>query len=111
MVGGIPTNGSGKVDHRRLAELVARSGDGSAPEPPTDPATRFVVEMWRDLLDHPRLTAESNFFLCGGHSLVAVELAARVNAQLDTDVDFTDVFAAPTPARFVARLREGGRSR
>ncbi|SFO58907.1 amino acid adenylation domain-containing protein [Actinomadura madurae] len=111
VVGDIPTNGSGKVDYRRLAESVAPPGDGPAPQPPADPTTRLVVELWRTLLDHPRITAESNFFLCGGHSLIAVELAERVNVRLGTDVDFTDVFAAPTPARFAALLSERRRPR
>ncbi|GAA3728973.1 hypothetical protein GCM10022225_07950 [Plantactinospora mayteni] len=101
----LPLTGNGKVDYRAVAAAVARAG-AAAPEAPMpdDPTERLLVEVWREVLDDPRLTVESNFFLSGGHSLLAMRLAERLGATLGHPVDFELIFEAPTPALLAARL-------
>ena len=98
----LPRTATGKVDHARLAAQVE---DGAGAALPDDPILRTLVRLWREVLVDDTVTAESNFFLVGGHSVLAIELAARISAELGRDVGFEAVFRAPTPGQLAAVLR------
>lgn len=99
-----PATGNGKVDYLALADQVAGSAPATEQRLPDEPRLRTLVELWREVLDDAALAADANFFLAGGHSLTAVELAGRLTAVFGIEVHFTDVFEAPSPALFAARL-------
>jgi amino acid adenylation domain-containing protein len=101
-----PVTGNNKIDYPALARTIANRPAATAPELPADPALRNMITLWREVLGDQTLTAESNFFLSGGHSLIAVELAERIGAALQRDIDFSVVFEAPTPALLAAQLQE-----
>jgi hypothetical protein len=63
------------------------------------------VLAWRSVLGVDNLGPDANFFLSGGHSLLATTLAVQLSATLGVDVDFTAVFAHPTPRRLADSLR------
>ncbi|MGI5239052.1 non-ribosomal peptide synthetase [Dactylosporangium sp. CA-139066] len=98
----LPLTGNGKVDTRMVTALVARA-DQPAQLPP-DPVLRRLVLLWREVLGDNRLDADANFFLSGGHSLLAVALADRIGAAFGRDVGFDVIFDAPSPRRFLAWL-------
>jgi len=102
----LPVTGNGKVDLRALEDLTSRSDEVA--ELPTDPVLRTLTELWRKVLDDQRLGPDANFFVSGGHSLLAVELAERIGETLGVDVGFDAVFDAPSPDRFAARLAVSG---
>ncbi|GAA2682681.1 MULTISPECIES: amino acid adenylation domain-containing protein [Actinosynnema] len=106
LVDAFPLTGNGKVDHRALARLVAANREETSPLP-ADPFVRTVVELWREVLGHGQLSDDSNFFLTGGHSLLAVELADRVTAVTGHPMTFDMVFEAPTPGALAALLLAG----
>jgi FkbH-like protein len=64
--------------------------------PPRTPLEEELADMWRDLLHAPRVSVEADFFAIGGHSLMAVQLLARVRerfrAELSLDVVFSGRF-------------------
>ncbi|MEU4244975.1 amino acid adenylation domain-containing protein [Actinoplanes sp. NPDC026619] len=101
-VDGFPMTGNDKVDHRTLARILAR--DGSPVELPADPALGRLVMLWREVLGDNRLGPDANFFLSGGHSLLAVTLADRLTAQFGGAIGFDTVFDAPSPRLFQAWL-------
>ena len=104
VVDGFPTTANGKVDHRALAGLFATRVPATVERLPDEPRLRTLVELWREVLDDATLDAGANFFLAGGHSLVAVELAERVTAAFGAEVHLIDVFEAPTPMLLAERL-------
>jgi len=107
VVAALPMTGNDKVDYRAVAALAVASAEpaaGADAELPTEPLPRLLVTLWREVLGDPGLTATSNFFLAGGHSLSAVELAEKVSAATGHAVGFDAVFQAPTPARLAADL-------
>jgi amino acid adenylation domain-containing protein len=104
VVDGFPTTANGKVDHRALADVFAVRAPAAPERLPDEPRLRTLVELWREVLDDATLGAGANFFLSGGHSLAAVELAERVTAVFGTDTHFIDVFEAPTPTLLAERL-------
>ncbi|MBA2237295.1 MAG: hypothetical protein H0W24_01125 [Lysobacter sp.] len=58
----------------------AASAKAALPGPPSqieDPRVRYLLDLWGEVLGVP-VTPEDNFFEVGGHSMVGVEMAARV---------------------------------
>lgn len=89
----MPRTSSGKIDRRALPSPVS---DDTTPLPPLAPATeteRVVTELMQQLLHRPRVRADDDFFLIGGHSLAAVQLAARVKASFGVELSIAEVFA------------------
>ncbi|MFG3422747.1 phosphopantetheine-binding protein [Micromonospora sp. NPDC048063] len=64
-----------------------------------------VADAWRAALRADHVTAEDNFFVLGGDSLVAARMAARLRAALDVRVPLAAVFEHPTLGEFTAALR------
>lgn len=112
----LPVNSSGKVDHRRLSELAATAR--VYPAPPAclpqseDQAVSWLTEVWCDMLGDPSLRADSNFFLSGGESLLAIGIASQVRERYDIDIPLVAVFENPTPRRLGTALKAylGGRN-
>ncbi|NBE97994.1 MULTISPECIES: non-ribosomal peptide synthetase [unclassified Nonomuraea] len=103
-VAALPVTPSGKVDHGRLRAIVP--ANTPPPREPEDPMTRALLAIWCDLLG-VRVGQDANFFLHGGHSLLAVRLISEIAERLGREVDLAELFSAPTPARLAERLGAG----
>jgi acyl carrier protein len=99
----LPLQSVGKVDRARLVSLLA--ADEPAPEQ-TDDVGGAVAAVWRELLGVAAVRDGDNFFDLGGNSLLAVQIAARVQARLGVEVEPADVLLAETFADLVDRLRQ-----
>jgi acyl-coenzyme A synthetase/AMP-(fatty) acid ligase len=107
----LPVLAGGKPDRRSLAGLatVPRSLAG----PPEDARAEgdgrvldLVSAGWLHVLGHGRFTAASNFFQVGGHSLVAVQLAAWLEPRLGSRPRLHVLFQHPVLAD-LARVLAG----
>ncbi|WP_328375645.1 non-ribosomal peptide synthetase [Micromonospora zamorensis] len=96
----IPLNANGKVDRDALrSRLDAALADGTA-DPTEFVAPQTVVEKrvaanWAELLG-ARIGATSDFFLLGGHSVLAARLIAGLQEEFDLDLPIRLVFEHPT---------------
>ncbi|MGW3621436.1 amino acid adenylation domain-containing protein [Micromonospora arida] len=96
----IPLNANGKVDRDALrGRLDAALADGTA-DPTEFVAPQNVVEkrvaaIWAELLD-ARIGATTDFFLLGGHSVLAARLIAGLQEEFDLDLPIRLVFEHPT---------------
>ncbi len=91
-----PLNPSGKVDRRTLP----------APEPETSeqlilPRGETEIQLrdlWAEILDIPAETIgiDTDFFTCGGHSLKAAVLIARIQKTFNIHVPLAEIFNLPT---------------
>ena len=70
-----------------------------------------VLEIWRDVLDVPRVELDDEFFDLGGHSLLGVRLLAQVKKRLGVTLPLASLFAHSTPARLAAAVEEAGKAR
>lgn len=99
-----PVTGNDKVDHRALLEMLR--ADAGPQELPEDEFLAELVLAWRTVIGAPRLGLDANFFLSGGHSLLAARLAEYLSGRLGLPLDFEAIFTAPTPRKLAELLRE-----
>lgn len=92
-----PLTPNGKIDRKRLP----------SPQPVSrEPGRDFVSarnqteqrlsELWSDALHVDRPNIRDNFFDLGGHSLLLVQLHARLKREFNTNIAVVDLFRYPT---------------
>lgn len=103
----IPVNRRGKIDRSRvLVEARNQAGDSPAPDSITDSVTSTVLSIWQQLLKTDHLEVDEDFFLVGGHSLLAVELIGRINQEFSAQLSVLDAFRYSTISALSMRLKE-----
>ncbi len=73
---------------------------------PTDDIEAEVLEIWSELLGNPDLGTQDNFYSAGGHSLLAIRLIERVNANFRTLLPVNELFNHPTVEGLSSVLRD-----
>jgi amino acid adenylation domain-containing protein len=74
---GLPLTANGKVDRGRLPAPFAAPREPRREQTAT-PAQCYLQEVCREVLGTADLGVEDNFFQAGGHSLLAMQLLARI---------------------------------
>ena len=101
----LPLGATGKLDRRALPlpQPDAPSGTGRAPAPglEADIAAAFARVLGVDAVD-----PDADFFAIGGHSLLAMRLAAELRRGLDRPVAVGLVMTARSAARLAQRLAD-----
>lgn len=103
-VADLPKTPGGKVDLKALPEP---DWAGSDPQPsalPITPLQRRLATMWSEVLGVGRIGLQDNFFDMGGHSLLAVQVIARIQSEVDRPVTLMDLFRHPTVEQLAQRL-------
>ncbi|HSU14717.1 non-ribosomal peptide synthase/polyketide synthase [Longimicrobium sp.] len=97
----LPLNASGKVDRAALAEPAGDERTGTAPATPTE---LVLAEIWGELLGRGAVHADDDFFLAGGHSLLAMTLVTHVRQRLGVQLLLAEVFEHPLLADLAAHV-------
>jgi len=106
----IPTGPTGKLQRIGLAATlgitgapaVSRDGKAALRPPATDTENR-IGNLWRDILDMEDVGIDDNFFDCGGDSVLALRLIARIEEETDQTVSVRDL-AAQTLSQLASQL-------
>ena len=103
----LPRTTAGKIDRRALPapDETTRHHAGPAVAPRT-PVEELLHGLWAEVLrtDADRIGVDDDFFSIGGHSLLAMQLVARIHAVLGCDLPVRTIFEARTIAALAARL-------
>lgn len=101
----LPLLPNGKIDQRAFpAPTDGRLPAGKKFTLPRTKIEKRVAAIWRELLRLQRIGVDDDFFALGGHSLLGVQLIARLRAAFEREISLRDLFAAPTIAAVARNL-------
>ncbi|GGJ52791.1 non-ribosomal peptide synthetase [Deinococcus roseus] len=103
----MPLNANGKLDRKQLPEPQWSAAERPL-VPPSGALETQLLELWCELLGQTQLSVEDSFFEVGGHSLLLVQLHARVQACLERELPMTLFFEHPTIRSFALHLQQEG---
>ena len=89
----LPQTPNGKLDRKALPPPAA-APTGRVPAPPVadeDPRRRYLAAVWCELTGVTAVAPQDNFFDVGGHSLLAVEMALRVQRETGVRLNLLDI--------------------
>ncbi len=109
----LPLTPNSKVDRQALPDPgEGRLVGGADFVPPRGPVEAALAEICSALLGESQIGSYDSFFERGGHSLLAIQLLARVRRTFDVEVPLDDFLGEPTIARLARAveraLAEGG---
>ncbi|MEM9173789.1 MAG: amino acid adenylation domain-containing protein [Myxococcota bacterium] len=99
----IPRLPNGKVDHGALPDPDLREETRAYVAPSTETETA-LAGIWQTLVGREAVGIHDDFFALGGHSLMAIEMIATIEARLGRRVALRTLFEAPTVAALAARI-------
>jgi natural product biosynthesis luciferase-like monooxygenase protein len=104
----LPQTPNGKIDRKALPAPQAASDAMPvfAGEPHSD-LEQLVAGIWQDVLHTPRVDLDQNFFDLGGHSLLTMQVLARLRDATGRQLPISDMFRFPTVRELAAFLSGG----
>ena len=100
----LPLTSNGKVNRQALPAPEQTCPDLEETfVAPRTPAEEILAEIWANILGLEKVGIHDNFFERGGHSLLIIQLFARLRT-VQVDLPFQTLFDAPTVATFAQRL-------
>jgi acyl carrier protein len=104
----MPLTDNGKIDRPALPEPDAQSVASGEYRAPRSKLEEGLARLWADLLQVERVGLDDNFFDLGGHSMLALQMRAAIEADFGMDVSVVDVFGNATIRALVAHLERSG---
>ncbi len=92
----LPLTSNGKADRKALPEPDGSITTGAEYEAPRSEIEEKLVIIWQEVLHLQKIGINDNFFELGGHSLKAINIAAKINKELNVSVPLREMFKTPT---------------
>jgi non-ribosomal peptide synthetase component F len=93
-----PPSTENATDTSGLAAHIEPASSREGCVPMAEEFESLLLTLLRELLAKPQLTADSNFFLNGGNSLLAARAVARIQKLTGVRLSLRTFFREPTPA-------------
>ncbi|AUJ12652.1 hypothetical protein BVV20_11280 [Xanthomonas oryzae pv. oryzae] len=100
----LPLTANGKIDRDALPSAAGQACDDDAVQAPQGATEQALARLWRDLIGLECVGRHDDFFEVGGHSLLAVQLIARIESQLQRRIAVSQLFAHSSLAALAALL-------
>ncbi|RYZ55357.1 MAG: amino acid adenylation domain-containing protein, partial [Proteobacteria bacterium] len=94
----LPLLPNGKIDRKALpAPLSDRpaSSENAATNESFSGQAAEIAELWKKALGRSTVASDDDFFLVGGHSLLAIQLLAQINKRFACQLTLRDIFQFP----------------
>jgi amino acid adenylation domain-containing protein len=106
MLDALPLTPSGKVDRGALpAPVRGRPETEGASAAPNTPMQSLIAEIWQEALGLEHVGVYDNFFDLGGHSLLSIEVIAKLEKKLGVRVHPRE-FVAQTLGQLASSYKE-----
>ncbi|RBL90283.1 non-ribosomal peptide synthetase [Chitinophaga flava] len=93
----LPLNANGKIDKKQLPPPTAgHSGSTTEYVAPRNDTEQQLQYIWQEMLGKEKISVQDNFFDLGGHSLKAMRLISRINADFQVQLNIQGIFRRPT---------------
>jgi len=103
-VDAIPLTRNGKADLSKLPEPP----EEAASLPAAGETEAEILRIFREVLQNNALYADSNYFLCGGNSLNAMDTVSRLEERFGVRLMVSDLYVCRNARNLAAFLSEGG---
>jgi amino acid adenylation domain-containing protein len=105
----MPLTPGGKIDRKRLEQKPVELDAGNHYAAPQTPVEQQLARIWEEVLGRERVGLNDNFFEIGGHSLLSVQLANKVNQLLpSSSIGVVDIIRYPTVRELAGRIGSSG---
>ncbi|ASZ13033.1 non-ribosomal peptide synthetase [Chitinophaga sp. MD30] len=100
-----PLTANGKTDRKALAKIVADVPAAVAFVAPRNATEQMLADIWQELLGMTTVGVHDHFFESGGHSLMAMRLAAAIYERLQLQIPigvFFELVTIEALAQYIA---------
>ena len=107
MLEALPLTPNGKVDRHALPapDQAASKREGTF-TPPRTPLESLIAEVWQEALGVENVGVYDGFFDLGGHSLLSMQVIARLDEKLGLRISPRDFMFQQTLGRFASMCKE-----
>jgi amino acid adenylation domain-containing protein len=103
----LPLTLNGKLDRKALpAPSGPDAGPAQRPSRPRTALEQVVATTWQDCLGVAQVEVYDDFFQLGGHSLIAVQVMARLAQETGQRLPLATLFEHPTVEKLAAVLQQ-----
>jgi len=99
----LPLSSHGKLDKKRLPAPLEHA-HLSTYVAPVSASEKLLCELFSEVTHVDQVGIHDNFFVIGGHSLLAMRLIARIRQKTDKTISLRSVFELTTPAMLATAL-------
>ncbi|WP_319925649.1 non-ribosomal peptide synthetase [Xenorhabdus littoralis] len=108
-----PLTANGKLDRQAFPAPNQSAAVIHSDEAPIGDIEITLAQIWQELLRLEQVGRHDNFFVLGGHSLMIMQLIARIQAEFFVNIPMTTLFLTPTLSKqanvvFLAQINEIG---
>ncbi|HVS00139.1 MAG TPA: amino acid adenylation domain-containing protein [Thermoanaerobaculia bacterium] len=108
----LPLNPNGKVDRDALARIEPAASVGpkeKEKEAPRTPVEELLAAIWSEVLGVPRIGRDDDFFALSGHSLLAAQVAYRIESTFGVSLPLRRLFERATLAELALEIEAASR--
>lgn len=103
----LPRTPNNKVDYSALTQQI--KNQKKVHEAPENEIEAQITQLFSELLKH-QVGVTSDFFVAGGHSLLAARLISKVTNKLDVNIQLSDFYANSSPRTLAVIIAEKQKS-
>jgi amino acid adenylation domain-containing protein len=99
-----PKTLSGKTDRKALLQLGSNTTEAIGFKEPSTSSEKIIANIWQECLKIEKIDVLSDFFEIGGHSIVGVQVMARIEKETQNRLPLVSLLKHPTIKQLAAYM-------